>query len=127
MTDIHNSPHPDSPGFIIDRDILNKILVALNECTEWGRISILSALCRYTPTEEKETEYICERVLPQFQHANGSVVLSAIKVVMINLQRLQREDFIRQLVRKMAPPLGEYIAILLGNLTSFSHSCGIRA
>ncbi|TIB74184.1 hypothetical protein E3Q24_00652 [Wallemia mellicola] len=110
LTDIHNSPHPDSPGFIIDRDILNKILVALNECTEWGRISILSALCRYTPTEEKETEYICERVLPQFQHANGSVVLSAIKVVMINLQRLQREDFIRQLVRKMAPPLVTLVA-----------------
>lgn len=61
------------------------MLVALNECTEWGRISILSALCRYQPTEEKEAEYICERVLPQFQHANGSVVLSAVKVSIKNI------------------------------------------
>jgi vesicle coat complex subunit len=35
---------------------------------------------RYKALDEKESEHICERVVPQLQHANGSVVLSAVKV-----------------------------------------------
>ncbi len=32
------------------------------------------------PQDEKESEHICERVVPQFQHVNGAVVLAAVKV-----------------------------------------------
>ena len=35
----------------------------------------------YRPSDSKEAEHIVERVIPQFQHVNGSVVLSAIKVI----------------------------------------------
>jgi hypothetical protein len=35
---------------------------------------------RYKALDEKESEHICERVVPQLQHANGGVVLSAVKV-----------------------------------------------
>jgi len=35
---------------------------------------------RYHAQDEKESEHICERVVPQLQHANGGVVLSAVKV-----------------------------------------------
>ena len=77
-------PSGESALFVIDTAILAKLLIALNECTEWGRIAILSSLARYKtrPGDEgdKEAEHICERVMPQFQHANGSVVLSAVKV-----------------------------------------------
>jgi AP-1 complex subunit beta-1 len=66
--------------FVITPQILSKLLIALNECTEWGRVAILSSLARYTARDEKESEHICERVVPQFQHANGSVVLAAVKV-----------------------------------------------
>jgi len=59
---------------------LNKLLIALNECSEWGRVAILNALARYVAQDEKESEHICERVVPQFQHVNGSVVLAAVKV-----------------------------------------------
>jgi vesicle coat complex subunit len=59
---------------------LNKLLIALNECSEWGRVAILSALARYEAQDEKESEHICERVVPQFQHVNASVVLGAVKV-----------------------------------------------
>jgi AP-1 complex subunit beta-1 len=41
---------------------------------------VLNALTRYVAQDEKESEHICERVVPQFQHINGSVVLAAIKV-----------------------------------------------
>ncbi|KNZ72419.1 Beta-adaptin-like protein C [Termitomyces sp. J132] len=93
LTDIHNAAtaQPSTPSsysaiFTITASILNKLLIALNEY-------------------EKESEHICERVVPQFQHANGSVVLAAVKVVMIHIRGVRRDDLVKQLMRKMAPPL----------------------
>jgi len=86
---------------------------------------------RYKALDEKESEHICERVVPQLQHANGSVVLSAVKVradsygqgrdrfgattnqpylpqvIMIHMRNISagRADLGKQLIRKMAPPL----------------------
>ncbi|CAG8561878.1 19734_t:CDS:2, partial [Racocetra fulgida] len=74
--------------FIINTPTLTKLLVALNECTEWGRIAILTALAEYKPADSKEAEHIVERVVPQFQHVNGSVVLSAIKLFPLYLVTL---------------------------------------
>lgn len=65
--------------FIIDAATLSKLLVALNECSEWGRIAILSTLAKYKAEDVAESEHICERVMPQFQHANAAVVLGAVK------------------------------------------------
>ncbi|RIB21902.1 adaptin N terminal region-domain-containing protein [Gigaspora rosea] len=96
--------------FIINAPTLTKLLVALNECTEWGRIAILAALAEYKPADSKEAEHIVERVVPQFQHVNGSVVLSAIKVIMIYMRSIKNDEAIRQLVRKMAPPLVTLLA-----------------
>ncbi|KAI0255583.1 clathrin binding protein [Lactifluus subvellereus] len=112
LADIHTSAtsqpstsSSDPAIFTITPAILNKLLIALNECSEWGRVAILSALARYEAQDEKESEHICERVVPQFQHVNGSVVLGAVRVIMIHMLNVRREDFNRQLVRKMAPPL----------------------
>ncbi|KIM23557.1 hypothetical protein M408DRAFT_27782 [Serendipita vermifera MAFF 305830] len=91
----------------ITSTILAKLLVALNECSEWGRVAILTQLARYKAVDEKESEHICERVVPQLQHANGSVVLSAVKVIMIHMKHISaaRGDLEKLLIRKMAPPL----------------------
>ena len=91
--------------FVITNTVLNKLLVALNECSEWGRVVVLNALGRYETSDEQESEHICERVVPQFQHANASVVLSAIKVIMIHIRNVRSENLAKTLVRKMAPPL----------------------
>ncbi|GAA5969311.1 hypothetical protein JCM21900_004584 [Sporobolomyces salmonicolor] len=128
LTEIQESAE-DEPIFELDSSTLARLLVALGECTEWGRIAILGAVAKYTPEDEKEAEHICERVIPQFQHANGSVVLAAIKVrfylgatyvhgrgvhqpmssakqvIMIHLQSIHREEFTKSILRKMAPPL----------------------
>ena len=74
------SARPASSLFIIDQSTLAKLLVALNECSEWGRIAILTTLARYKAVDDKESEHICERVMPQFQHVNAAVVLGAVKV-----------------------------------------------
>ncbi|KAH6912000.1 clathrin binding protein [Coprinopsis sp. MPI-PUGE-AT-0042] len=112
LTDIHisatsqpSSSSSDPALFTITTSVLNKLLIALNECSEWGRVAILNALARYTAVDDKESEHICERVVPQFQHVNGSVVLAAVKVIMIHLRNVRREDLEKQLIRKMAPPL----------------------
>ncbi|KAL1409663.1 beta-adaptin [Vanrija albida] len=99
------SARPNNQLFIIDQATLSKLLVALNECSEWGRIAILSALARYRTNDVEESEHICERVMPQFQHANAAVVLGAVKVIMIHIKHVQREDLLKNLTRKMAPPL----------------------
>lgn len=83
LTDIHfaaAAAGSEEGLFAIDSSILQKLLIALNECSEWGRVALLNALARYDAVDERESEHICERVVPQFQHANGSVVLAAIKV-----------------------------------------------
>jgi vesicle coat complex subunit len=93
--------------FIVNVAIMNKMLAALNECTEWGQIAILTSLADYRPLDSKEAENICERVIPRLQHANGSVVLSAIRVLMIFLRYIKSDDFVKSMIQKMSPPLGK--------------------
>ncbi|KAF3025066.1 beta-adaptin [Neopestalotiopsis sp. 37M] len=100
---------PETAALVITPPTLKKLLMALNECTEWGRVTILSTLAAYPPTDVKESEHICERVAPQFQHVNPSVVLAAVKVVFIHM-KLINADLVRQYLKKMAPPLVTLIA-----------------
>lgn len=95
---------PETNALIMTPATLKKLLMALNECTEWGRVTILTTLANYPPTDPKESEHICERVVPQFQHVNPSVVLAAIKVVFIHMKVINPE-LVRIYLKKMAPPL----------------------
>jgi AP-1 complex subunit beta-1 len=118
LSDI-NEASPETVVFKIAGGTLNKLLHALNECTEWGQISILTALADYKAGDVKEAEGICDRVLPRLQHANGSVVLSAIKVLMINMRLVKDANFNKNLVKKMAPPLGKHTDLI----SVFFHAC----
>ncbi|KAF2664772.1 Adaptor protein complex beta subunit [Microthyrium microscopicum] len=95
---------PETKAFRINPATLKKMLLALNECTEWGRITILTSLAEYRANDQKESEHICERVAPQFQHANPSVVLAAVKAVFLHM-RFVGPELRQQYLRKMAPPL----------------------
>lgn len=100
---------PETQALIVTPAILKKLLMALNECTEWGRVTILTTLADYPPQDVKESEHICERVTPQFQHVNPSVVLAAVKVVFIHMKTINPE-LVRQYLKKMAPPLVTLVA-----------------
>ena len=65
-----NEAAPETKALIVTPATLKKLLMALNECTEWGRITILTTLADYRAMDVKESEHICERVAPQFQHVN---------------------------------------------------------
>jgi AP-1 complex subunit beta-1 len=100
----------------INASVLQKLLAALNECTEWGQVFILDSLAKYTPAEAREAEGIIERVTPRLQHANSAVVMSAVKVILSYMDVAggtpgggggggAHAESIRALTRKLAPPL----------------------
>ncbi|XKL64213.1 hypothetical protein PGB90_004299 [Kerria lacca] len=85
---------------------INKLLTALNECTEWGQVFILDSLANYSPKDDREALSICERITPRLAHANAAVVLSAVKVLMKFMEILPSDsDFVSTLTKKLAPPL----------------------
>ncbi|KAI9256950.1 adaptin N terminal region-domain-containing protein, partial [Sporodiniella umbellata] len=104
LSDI-NDASPGKNVFEINSNIAHKLLHALNECTEWGQIAILTAIADYKVADSKEAESVCDRVVPRLQHANGAVVLAAVKVLMINMKYIKEEAFNKSVCRKMAPPL----------------------
>uniref|UniRef100_A0A0M3IAE1 Adaptin_N domain-containing protein n=1 Tax=Ascaris lumbricoides TaxID=6252 RepID=A0A0M3IAE1_ASCLU len=44
------------PLIEINSQTINKLLTALNECTEWGQVFILDALASYQPKDEREAQ-----------------------------------------------------------------------
>ena len=52
------------PCMKISASVLQKLLVALKECTEWGQVFILDSLAKYTPAEARE---IIKRITPRLQ------------------------------------------------------------
>jgi len=91
--------------FHITTSNLSKLLAALNECTEWGRVFILSSLSKYKPNDSREAESICERVAPHLNHANSAVVLAAVKVIMMYMEEIKVPETVKGLCKKIAPPL----------------------
>lgn len=96
----------------ISTSVMQKLLAALNECTEWGQVFILDSLAKYTPADARDAEGIVERVTPRLQHANSAVVMSAVKVILSYMEIMcgksgyaATSDVIRNLTRKLAPPL----------------------
>ena len=73
-------------SFALEPNTVNKLLAALNECTEWGQVFILESISSYSPNNDSQAESIIERVTPRLQHANCAVVLSAVKVIVSQLE-----------------------------------------
>eukprot|EP00913_Durusdinium_trenchii_P032908 g30807.t1 len=73
---------------------------------EWGQVFILDALAIYDPPNSKVAEAILEKgVVATLHHHNSAVVLSAIKVIMKFMDRLNSQELVRSICRKMTPPL----------------------
>ena len=89
----------------MNKGVINKLLTALNECTEWGQIFILDSVSEYIPADHREAQSICERVTPRLSHANAAVVLSTIKVLMRFMEIIPDQEFKNNLLKKLAPPL----------------------
>ncbi|RZF41811.1 hypothetical protein LSTR_LSTR005273 [Laodelphax striatellus] len=106
LSEMNEASTSGSPLIEMNAQTINKLLTALNECTEWGQVFILDSLANYSPKDDREAQSICERITPRLAHANAAVVLSAVKVLMKFMEMLASEsDFVSTLTKKLAPPL----------------------
>ncbi|KAI9221725.1 adaptin N terminal region-domain-containing protein [Blastocladiella britannica] len=114
LREIQENPRNKQNVFSVNAVVLQKLLAALNECTEWGQIFILESLAEYSPSDQAEATNIVERVVPRLSHANGSVVLAAVRVLLVYLDTLKgtpgSEELEAQVLKKMAPPLVSLLA-----------------
>lgn len=88
----------------IDSKILSKLLSTLNECSEWGRVSILSALVEYDAQNLNEVHDIIDKITPQLQHENPAVVLTSIKVLVKQLNKLPNNE-VNNVLNRLSSPL----------------------
>lgn len=106
LSEMNEASSSEQPLTEMSAPTINKLLTALNECTEWGQVFILDSLSNYSPKDEREAQSICERVTPRLAHANAAVVLSAVKVLMKFMEMMSSDsDFVTTLTKKLAPPL----------------------
>ena len=59
-----------------------------------GKTNILEAISMHEAVDTAQAENIIERILPRLAHNNPAVILSAVKVVLMNLEKISNEDFI---------------------------------
>ncbi|KAG0647112.1 Plasma membrane adaptor HA2 AP2 adaptin beta subunit [Hyphodiscus hymeniophilus] len=90
-----NEAAPETKALRVTPATLKRMLMALSEY--------------YKAADVKESEHICERISPQFQHVNPSVVLAAVKVVFLHMKHIN-PDLAKAYLKKMAPPLVTLVA-----------------
>lgn len=105
LSEINEASQSGQPLIEMNTATINKLLTALNECTEWGQVFILDSLSNYSPSDAKEAQSITDRITPRLQHANAAVVLSAVKVLMKYMEMIGDADYVGNLRKKLAPPL----------------------
>lgn len=91
-------------------EIAKNLLMCLNECTEWGRITVLTTLTEYEALSPAEAAHIIERVVPQLQHVNPSVVLTSIKTILRHVDRVPQQATV---LKKLAAPLVSLVSSLI--------------
>ncbi|CAG8578515.1 11347_t:CDS:1 [Ambispora leptoticha] len=99
------SERSDNIQLKLNMNVTTKLVVALNECSEWGQTYILEALMSFVPQDVGDAELLSELIAPRLQHANSSVVLTAVKVIIYFMNYMTKEDEIISMCRKLSPPL----------------------
>lgn len=88
-----------------NKETIGKLLNALNETNEWGKIYILESIINYKPKATKEAEEIIERISPFLQHANPAVVLGSTKNIMHFIEHIEESSSKELMFKKLAAPL----------------------
>lgn len=108
LSDIQNLC-PGLEALQLNEPIVKRLLLILNDCTEWGQVFILDALATYSTSVPEEVEKIVEAVLPRLQHANQAIVMSTINVLIrhgiISATLPEGHHYRTVLQRKLSSPL----------------------
>lgn len=65
----------------VDTNHAFNFVSALPDCNEWSQSYILSALMNYVPQTHKDATSMIEKLFPRLQHANSSVVLGTLRLI----------------------------------------------
>ncbi|OAV91798.1 hypothetical protein PTTG_03728 [Puccinia triticina 1-1 BBBD Race 1] len=85
--------------------IANKLLSALNECSEWGQTYIIEALMYYVPEQSADAEILAERLVARLQHSNSAVVLTTIKVMIYLMNYMSNPEIMETLCKRISASL----------------------
>ncbi|CAE6421645.1 unnamed protein product [Rhizoctonia solani] len=99
------SERSDDISLKLSIEVANKLIAALNECSEWGQIYILDCLLSFVPQTTTDAEMLAEKISMRLQHANSAVVLTTIKILLYLMNYMDNRDAINHLCKKMGPPL----------------------
>lgn len=88
-----------------NKETIGKLLNALNESNEWGKVYILESIISYKPKTHRESEEIIERISPFLQHANPAVVLGSTRNIMHFIDTIDTNDSKASILKKLAAPL----------------------
>ncbi|KIJ44112.1 hypothetical protein M422DRAFT_779601 [Sphaerobolus stellatus SS14] len=99
------SERSDSIVLRLNYTVANKLMLALEQSSEWGQVYILDCLLAFVPQTSQDAEMLAERIVVRLQHANSAVVLTAIKVLLYVMNYMDNRRIIDYLCKKMGPPL----------------------
>jgi AP-2 complex subunit beta-1 len=97
--------HSESIKLTIDYPSASKIVQIMSDCSEWGQTYILEALMNFVPQESADAAILAERISPRLSHANSSVVLTCIRVILYLMNYIKDPKAISSLCNKLSPPL----------------------
>ncbi|KAF8741029.1 hypothetical protein AX14_006227 [Amanita brunnescens Koide BX004] len=96
---------PDGVIFKLNLTTANRLLTALEESSEWGRVYILDCILRYVPEKHADAEAMAERIIAQLQHTNSAVVLTTIKILLYLMNYMENKQLVDYCCKKIGPPL----------------------
>ncbi|CAA17886.1 AP-2 adaptor complex beta subunit Apl1 [Schizosaccharomyces pombe] len=101
-----------STGFKLtfSREISNKLVKSLTDCSEWLQVAILDALIFYVPQKPGEAESFAERISPWLQHGNAAVCMGAVKVILYLTNYMKDDNRVKEYFMKTQPPLVTLLA-----------------
>lgn len=56
LSEMNETNTSGAPLVELNSQTINKLLTALNECTEWGQVFILDSLANYNPKDDREAQ-----------------------------------------------------------------------
>lgn len=68
LSEINEASSSGQPLIDMNAQTINKLLTALNECTEWGQVFILDSLANCFPKDEREAQRLVISFTEKFQN-----------------------------------------------------------
>lgn len=92
-------------NFTLDVTDTSKLIIAMNESTEWGQVYILEALMFNVPDNHLDAEILIERVFSRLSHSNAAVTLTAVKLVLYLLNYIADIKIVENYFKKIEAPI----------------------